>query len=37
MFASTTQQNLFAAVFAASISAVLFASTIIPASPALFA
>tara|TARA_A100001391_G_scaffold72266_3_gene46141 strand:- start:639 stop:749 length:111 start_codon:yes stop_codon:yes gene_type:complete len=36
MFASTNQ-NLFAAAFSVAISAALFASAIIPASPAVFA
>lgn len=37
MTATTTNQNLFAAVFALGISAVLFATAIIPASPGLIA
>ncbi|QYJ07059.1 enoyl-CoA hydratase [Qipengyuania flava] len=34
---ASTNQNLFAAAFAIAISAALFASAIIPASPAVFA
>jgi len=36
MFASTNQ-NVFAAAFAITVSAVLFATAIVPASPAAFA
>lgn len=37
MFATKTNQNLIAAAISVSISAVLFAYAIIPASPAAFA
>lgn len=37
MFASNVSQNLFAAVVSVSVSAVLFAYAIVPASPALIA
>ncbi len=37
MYAANTNSNLFAAVISVSISAVLFAYAIIPASPALIA
>ncbi|MEM6475057.1 MAG: enoyl-CoA hydratase [Pseudomonadota bacterium] len=37
MFATITNQNLVAAFVSISISAVLFASAIVPASPAIFA
>lgn len=34
---TSTNQNLFAAAFSIALSAVLFASAIVPASPAIFA
>ncbi len=37
MFATETSTNLIAAIFAVSVSAVLYAAAIVPASPALFA
>jgi len=37
MFATETSTNLFAAIFAVSVSAVLYAAAIVPASPGMFA
>jgi len=37
MFAIETSTNLFAAIFAVGVSAVLYAAAIVPASPGLFA
>lgn len=37
MSATGTSTNLFAAIFAVSVSAVLYAAAILPASPGLFA
>ena len=37
MFAANASQNLFAAAFSVSISAILFAYAIVPASPNLIA
>ena len=37
MFATETRNNLFAAIFAVSVSAVLYAAAIVPASPNLIA
>ncbi len=37
MFATETNTTVFAAVFSLTISAVLFATAIVPASPGLFA
>lgn len=37
MFATKTTTNLFAAIFAVGVSAVLYAAAIVPASPGLLA
>lgn len=37
MFATETSTNLFAAMFAVAVSAVLYAAAIVPASPSMFA
>lgn len=37
MFANNTNTNIFAAIISVSISAVLYAAAIVPASPGLFA